>query len=280
MLNFEQSWRFDSPGPIAPGVEWGFLELIGKIASQGGRQNILEHFKSYFANAAGIASYRSSNESWAETDLESILGHAAENAPLFIEAFYDGCEALGSSGEIAVPGVARINRVLAENAAGYEIEPPNLVARGPQAAVPVPARPPSLNEQAQELIQKSLKDSEQLLSEGRHRQAVQEILWLLETVSTAFQGIDTGVGTVEGKYFNRIAQDLRRNHRGQTLEQVLAWMTAVHGYLSSPTGGGVRHGTSLSAAVTIEPNEARLFCNLIRSYITYLLAEHERLSKH
>ncbi len=280
MPKFEHSWRFDSPGPIAASVERGFLELIGKIASQGNRQDILEHFKSYFANAAGIACYRSSNESWAETDLDRDMGQAAENAPLFIEAFYDACEALRSSGDFAVPDVARINRVLAENAAGYEIEPPNLVARNPQAAVAVPTHPPSLDEQAQDLTQKSLKDSEQLLSEGRHRQADQEILWLLETVSTAFQGLDTGVGTVEGKYFNKIAQDLRRNHRGQTLEQVLTWVTALHGYLSSPTGGGVRHGTSLSAGVTIEPNEARLYCNLIRSYITFLLTEHERLSRH
>src|SRR5271169_206431 len=70
---------------------------------------------------------------------------------------------------------------------------------------------------------------------GRHRQAVQEILWLLETVSTAFQGLDTGVATAQGKYFNKIAEDLRKHHKGTTLDQVLTWVTTLHGYLSSPT---------------------------------------------
>ncbi len=132
--------------------------------------------------------------------------------------------------------------------------------------------------QAQAIIQQSLKQSEQFLSEGRDRQAVQELLWLLETVSTAFQGLDTGSGTVQGKYFNKIADDLRKHHKGKILEQVLSWVTTLHGFLSSPKGGGIRHGTDLKAAIAIQPNEARLFCNLIRSYITYLMAEHARLS--
>ena len=117
------------------------------------------------------------------------------------------------------------------------------------------------------------------MSEGRDRQAVQEILWLLETVSTAFQGLDTGAGTIQGKYFNKIAEDLRRHNKGKILEQVLAWVTTLHGFLSSPTGGGIRHGTDLKTGIVIQPNEARLFCNLTRSYISFLMAEHARLSR-
>jgi hypothetical protein len=62
------------------------------------------------------------------------------------------------------------------------------------------------------------------------------------------------------------------------MDRVLDWVTALHGYLSSPTGGGVRHGTNIKAASDLDANEARLFCNLIRSYIAFLLAEHDRLS--
>jgi len=102
---------------------------------------------------------------------------------------------------------------------------------------------------------------------------------LLETVSTAFHGLDVGDGTVEGKYFNKIAEDLRRYQKGTTLSQVLGWITALHGYLSSPTGGGVRHGVDLRSGISVQPNEARLFCNLIRSYASYLMAEHDRLAK-
>ena len=154
-----------------------------------------------------------------------------------------------------------------------------MISLNTQELIQVREEPPSLDEQALEIIQQSLENSEQLLSEGRDRQAVQEILWLLETVSTAFQGLDTGAGTVQGKYFNKIAEDLRKHHKGKILEQVLAWVTTLHGYLSSPTGGGIRHGTHLKAGIIIQPNEARLFCNLIRSYISYLMAEHARLTK-
>jgi hypothetical protein len=49
----------------------------------------------------------------------------------------------------------------------------------------------------------------------RKRRSVYETtLWLLESVSTAFQGLDTGPGAIQGKYFNRIAKDLRK--RAQT----------------------------------------------------------------
>ena len=49
----------------------------------------------------------------------------------------------------------------------------------------------------------------------------------------------------------------------------------LHGFLSSPTGGGVRHGLDLKDGVARADHEARLYCNLIRSYITYLPEEHD-----
>ena len=33
----------------------------------------------------------------------------------------------------------------------------------------------------------------------------------------------------------------------------------------------------LTKGVRVSNNEARLFCNLIRSYLSYLLTEHERM---
>ena len=46
---------------------------------------------------------------------------------------------------------------------------------------------------------------------------------------------------------------------------------------SAAPGGGIRHGLDLNEGLLIGPHEARLFCNLIRSYVSYLLGEHERL---
>jgi hypothetical protein len=279
MLKFDGAWRFNSPGPIANGVKDEFFNLIQKIATQGQRQRILEHFKYYFANATGSTSSWSSSTSWAESDLDAYMNDATANAPLFIEAFFDACTALNNKHpEIAVPDVGMINRILAEYKTGYEVQPPDLITRNPPAIIDVPQRVTSLDEQAQEIIQQSLKQSEEYLALGQYRQAVQEILWLLETVSTIFQDLSIGDNTIQGKYFNKIADDLRRYQKGTAFEQMLNWAKTLHGYLSSPTGGGVRHGSSLKSGIAIQPNEARLFCNLIRSYITFLMAEHERLS--
>jgi hypothetical protein len=105
------------------------------------------------------------------------------------------------------------------------------------------------------------------------------MLWLLESVVNGFKGLDMGTDTIQGKYFNRIVKDLRRSQPATTLDRVLDWTTALHGYLSSPTGGGIRHGIDLKAGIAIDVEEARLFCNLIRSYLGFLLAQHAQLSR-
>lgn len=278
-MKLESSWRFDSPGPMPNEAVRAFDTLIGKITAQGDRWAILEHFKRYYAGASGGTASRSSSEGWAESDLGIRMQQAAENAPLFIEAFYEGCEALRSEDGFAVPDVARINRILQEHGVGYEIRPPALVAVGLHQPIAVPEHYASLDEQAQDVVQQSLQQSEKLLAEGHLRQAVQEILWLLESVVTAFRGLRDGETTIEGKYFNKIVQELRAKKKGKTIDQVLAWLTALHGYLSSPTGGGVRHGADLKSGITIDADEGRLYCNLIRSYVTFLMAEHERMSR-
>ena len=87
--------------------------MIGKVATQRDRQESLEHFKEYFCRALGITHVHSSDESWAETDLRSYMGQA-ENAPLFIEAFYDACQAFKRRNRAHVaPDANMINRVLA-----------------------------------------------------------------------------------------------------------------------------------------------------------------------
>jgi hypothetical protein len=281
MLNFAPAWRFASPGPIANGVADDFAVLIKRVSGQhANRQYVIEHYKTYFADAAGRPSYTSSSLSWAESDLNAYMAEAAVNAPMFIEAFHDaGISLQRKNPQFVVPDVASINHVLAKYGAGYELQPPDLVSRNPQEAIIVQDRPPSLDEEAHGIIQRSLKQAEENLALGQGRQAVQEILWLLETVSTAFQGLPIGETTVQGKYFNKIADDLRRHHKGKSTEQVINWMTTLHGYLSSPTGGGVRHGATLKGEVVMLPHEARLFCNLIRSYLSFLLDEHGRLSR-
>ncbi|OYX52081.1 MAG: hypothetical protein B7Y97_02720 [Sphingomonas sp. 32-66-10] len=216
----------------------------------------------------------SSSESWAIGDLHRLMAGAAENAPAFIAAFWVGCEEIHAQyPEVGLPDVDIVNALLFEHNVPYEVRPPELLPRNPQAPIAVQAPDKSIGERAVELIHATLEQASRLLLEDRPRQAVQEILWLLETVSTAFHGVDTGTGTVAGKYFNEIIRDLRAKHSSRTLAEALGWMTKMHGFLSSPSGGGVRHGTQLAADVSPTLKEAHLYCNLTRSYIGYLLAE-------
>lgn len=269
-------WRFRSPGPIDLQAMNAFNSLVHTIASQSESSwRILELFKSKFGGSGS-----SSSESWAIGDLHSLMVATADNAPAFIAAFWDGCEGVRSQyPDVGLPDVDIVNAILFDHGVPYEVRPPELLARNPQTPILVQAPEKSISERAVELIHASLDQADRLLLEQRPRQAVQEILWLLETVSTAFQGIDTGTGTVAGKYFNEIIRDLRAKHQGGTLAEALGWMTKMHGFLSSPSGGGVRHGTKLAADVSPTLKEAHLYCNLTRSYIGYLLAEIADLSR-
>lgn len=288
VLKFDSRWRFSPPEDgelkrrtIPDAAVEELAGLAGRVATQGDRQAIYEHFKANFCSVNGETHYRSSNAGWAESDLKYQMDTAASNAPLFIEAYYDSCETLRArQPDWFVPEVTTLNYILARHEVGYEVRPPDLVlleSGGP--LVPVPNSPPTLAEQAADIFQRSIQRSEQLLAEGRDREAIQELLWLLESVTTAFRGLETQAGVVEGNYFNQIIRDLRAKHRGTTLDRALEWTTNLHGYLSSPTGGGIRHGLDLSHGIAIGPREARLFANLIRSYIGYFLAEHEAMKK-
>ncbi len=286
-LKFPPEWRFRPPAggtintaTIPNEAIDDFVNLVRKVVTQGDRKELLEHFKVHFSIANGTTPVLSSSAGWAETDLRTLMEDAAGNAPLFLEAYYDACEAIRRwPGKLSAPDVGIINEICGTHGIGYEIKPPALLLRDANARViSVPERPSTLDEKASEILTESLRHSEELLQAGRGREAVQEALWLLETVATAFRGMETGSGKIGGRYFNRIVAELRQSAHGTTLDRVLDWTTSVHGYLSSPTGGAVRHGLDLREGLELSLNEARLFCNLIRSFLSYLLSEHHRLT--
>ena len=279
MLKLDPEWEDESPGPIAPGVSNAFLQIINRIGGKGSTKRILEHFKSYFASAAGETSASSSDVGWAATDLKRHMDAAEANAPLFIDAFFTACEKLRANNPgLPIPDAKRVNRILAEHEAGYQIRNTELIATRVHEKIEIPPNPPTLDQQASALIENALGAADRALERGNGRQAVQELLWLLETIATAFRGANAGEGTIEGKYFNKIIGELRADRQAGHRKQILDWVMTLHGFLSSPTGGGVRHGLDLKEGVAVQINEARLYCNLIRSYINYLLEEHERLS--
>jgi hypothetical protein len=269
-LIIPNEWRYGSPGGLDLTVINEFNSLVQDIASQSESWSIIELFKRKFNPGCGA----SSNESWARSDLHNFMHWAADNAPKFIAGFWAACEQVKQEyPDVGLPDADVLNRILAAHDVPYEIKLPHLVGRGLQTNVVVKAPEKSLDERAHELIRQSLDEADRLLLEKRPRAAVQEILWLLETVSTAFQGIESGSGTVEGKYFNDIVRDLRRHNQGLALAQIVTWMSKLHGFLSSPSGGGVRHGAQLAQEIAPTLAQAQLYCNLTKSYIQYLLTE-------
>lgn len=271
MLKFKNEWRFKSPGEIPPKVDEEFSQIIKKIAK--GEHDVLEHFKKYFGSVCGKSPSRSSNASWAASDLDNYMTEATQNPALFIEAFYDGWNALGENyPKIHLPFV---NEVLKIYNTRFQIDNGELIYDG----LPVTASPKIPNsflEDAKDIIGESLQDGDRLLAEGRYRQAVQEMLWLLETLVTAFDGKEVNGKKIDGKYFNEIIKKLRKSELGTTFGQVIIWVTTLHGYLSAPSGGGIRHGLHLQDGDLTTENEARLYYNLIKSYIAYFLAEYEK----
>ena len=223
MLNFPGEWRFRPPAdyePIPAGVVADIFDLIQRTGAQDHPyQRTLERFKTFFARVSGTLASRSSSASWAETDLLTFMQDATANAPLFIEAFYDAWEASRNAG-LAVPDTGVMNEVLGRHGATFRIEPPDLTPVGANnaAVIPVPERPPTLAEQAVVVLQRSLARSEELLAQGHDREAVQEILFLLESVATAFRGLDTEADQIGGGYFNRIVRELRQAGARPALE--------------------------------------------------------------
>lgn len=123
-MKFENpNWRFESPGPLTDGAVYECLDMIRGTAAQGKVQDILEDFKYRFS---GGSTHRSSTASWAESDLYSDMKRAAENAPVFIEAFVNGCADVKEQG-CEVPSLDRINRTLAYHRTGYTIDGDTLV---------------------------------------------------------------------------------------------------------------------------------------------------------
>lgn len=278
-LIFDLSWRVKPPADgtfrnatVPQGAIEELATLLNRVAEAFPDADVPKAYTNEFARALGTQIVH-----FGPVTLKGVMYEAARNAPLFIDAFYSTCVELKSKEPaMQVPTVETINAILDKFGLGYRVQPPNLVLREEIDMVPVPTT--SLLEKAHEEFVDAVTRSQELLEQGKPREAVQEVLWLLESVATAFSGISVGTSVVKGKYFNDILKDLRHAKPGSTLDIALKWLLAFHGYLSSPTGGGVRHGRSLDFS-TLTPHEAEFFCNLTRSYISYLLSEYKQLRK-
>ena len=89
---------------------------------------------------------------WAESDLSGYMTEAPDNAPMFIVDLYDAGNSIKKHPDFVVPDVPSINHILAKHSVGYELQPPDLISRNLKAIIPVQDRPPSLDDEAHEII--------------------------------------------------------------------------------------------------------------------------------
>jgi hypothetical protein len=202
------------------------------------------------------------------------MENAASNAPVFISAFYTACSEIAERfGSNNAPDVATINRLLEKHKIGYVIDPPKLRLR--EAVDVVPVHPTNLLQQAHDKFRNAVERSEQLLPENKGSREPH-----LVVAGVCFYSLcraNGQWGVIEGDYFNAVVKDIQHAEGASTLGTVARWLASLQVYLSGPDQGGIRHGRQLHLE-GLRPHDAVLFCNLTRSYISYLLAEYERLT--
>ena len=255
-----------------------FVEILTRTANRtGDPEEVFYVVRAEFSKTMGQPVYRSTSLYFAPGDARMAMERAADNAPLFIAALYSVCKKIKKQfGSRSAPSVPAMNKLLEIHRLGYIIQPPNLILRDQIDVVPV--QPSAVLEQAHARFREAIDRSHQLLEEGKGDEAVALIWWLLESIVLSFSGCKLNGQEITGSYFNEIVKSLRRLAEDSVpLGAISRWLETLQSYLSGPKEAGIRHGRQLHME-GLKKHEAELFCNLARSYITYLLSEYEVLT--
>ena len=281
-LTFDIAWELMPPQDgtyINSKIPLDALEQFFGILTRGANrtddaEEVYYIIRAEFREAMGQPVYRSSSLFFASGDARTAMDDAAVNAPVFISAFYGACRRIKKQfGSKAAPSVPVMNRLLELHRLGYIIAPPNLVLRDQVEVVQVQSS--TVLEQAQARFREAIERSRVLLEENKGDEAVTQIWWLLESIMLSFSGSNVNGQEIAGTYFNEVAKSLKRAAGDVAVLGVVArWLEALQSYLSGPGEAGIRHGRHLHME-SLKKHEAELFCNLTRSYISYLLSEYE-----
>lgn len=174
--------------PLADAAAQEFLNYARRVSSPNGRKSVLEEFKRAFCRVSGEPYNSSSSEGWAESDLIAAADKAAENAPGFVQAFVEACEALQRAGAV-VPDHALINHVLGQHHVPFRIENGELIPSSSFVA------PPETRQDAASIASRAFSEAAGLVKTGQAPSAIDRIhtalhAYLLEICTSA--GIAVG----------------------------------------------------------------------------------------
>ena len=262
--------------PLTADAVQDFIGLARKASSNiVDRQQIIEKFKDFFAASAGDQYGRSSNLSWAESDLEYHADRASLDAPGFIAAFCNACDALEEQG-VAVPSHLYVNNLLDKHSVPFRVTDHLLVTAGDHISPPDP-----VVWSAESTVSRALSDAKILLGYSESSSAI-------DRVHTALHGylleLCDGVVQVEQDApLPRLFKLLRQSHpalaprgpRGADVTKILQSFAGAIDALST-----IRNRASLAHANDLldEP-EATIALNAVYTVFRYIqdcVKRHEK----
>lgn len=262
--------RFPMGGttPLTGRAVQDFITLARKASSSNiSRQQIIEKFKEYLAIASGDQYAKSSSLSWAESDLEFHAERAASDAPGFISAFCDACEALENWG-VAVPGHQYVNNILEKHAVPYRVIDNQLVTTDDHISPPDP-----VIGTAESTVSRALADAKTLLGHSDASSAIDRAHtalhgYLLELCGSASIQIEIDAP------LSKVFKTLRQSHpalapegpRSSDVTKILQSFAASINALST-----IRNRASLAHAnELLDEPEATVALNAVYTIFRYL----------
>jgi hypothetical protein len=285
-LKYPAAWRFGPPrssgsltDSLPPGAVDGLVKfaMIAAGAHASGRDRGLEHMKRSISEATGGSYYPSSSESWAETDLRLYVEEGRKNPPALIDGIVTGCrDTPVGTGEGLLFDPGPINAMLRTHGVGYEVVGDELRLSS-LVGMPESTPAPSLLDNTQAELGVAWKRADELLSSGHPDEAVSKIWFVIESLLVAFRGLTIDGKMVEGSYFNEIVKSLRRRDLDPMFKMVLEIATRVHGQLSDPATGGIRHGRDPALEPTSQ-DDGQFLVAQARAIAYYICSQYQRAS--
>lgn len=274
-LDMDAELRFPmgASTPLGDSPTAEFIKLARRITSNGDRQYIIEKFKEGFAKASGSSYSKSSNLSWAESDLEQYASEAAADAPGFILAFCNTCDHLQHY-EIQTPTHANINTILEKHDVPFRIQNNTLCTSSNYLTPPAPTA------SAASIVERALSDAKALLGHTNASSAVDRAHTALHgyLISLCEQtGVDLPEDTTSAKAFKVLREHHPAlspdGHRASEVTRVLqSFAASIDAFSTIRNKASLAHANEL-----LDEPEATFIINSIYSVFRYI---QDRLQRH
>lgn len=205
-LEMASELRFPMGGTFAldEKVVEELLSLMKRVISPFGEQQLIEFYKKHFCKVSGDYYARSSNLSWAESDMNTQAINASQDAPNFIAAVYNALEELEKIG-VSVPKEQHINQILSKHQLTFHIEQGELIQTGSVVAAP------QIDQSISTTVMRALSDAKDLVGTADASSAI-------DRAHTALQGYlvqlcrDNGITLPKDPTSSKAFKSLRESH--------------------------------------------------------------------